>query len=41
MSFSNGELFRIDMRNGIYQVLAGCNANGTENKYYCRKDVGI
>ena len=41
MSFSSDVLFRIDMRSGIYQVLAECNANGAENKYYCRKDVGI
>ena len=37
MSLSNGELFCIDMRSGIYQVLAECNANGAENQYYFRK----
>ena len=37
MSFSNGELFRIEMRSGIYQVLAKCAANGAENQYYFRK----
>lgn len=37
MSFTNGELFRIDMRSGIYQVLAECNSNCAENKYYFRK----
>ena len=37
MSFTNGELFRIEMRSGIYQVLAKCEATGTENQYYFRK----
>ena len=37
MSFINGELFRIEMRSGIYQVLAKCEANGAENQYYFRK----
>ena len=37
MSFTNGEFFRIEMRSGIYQVLAKCEAKGAENQYYFRK----
>lgn len=37
MSFNNGELFRIEMRSGIYQVLAKCEVKGAENQYYFRK----
>jgi len=37
MSFSNGDLFHIEMRNGIYQVLALYGSDDKGNIYYFRK----
>jgi len=37
MSFTNGELFRIEMRSGIYQVLSPAKADSKGAKYYFRK----
>jgi len=37
MSFANGELFRIEMRNGIYQVLDLYGTDGEYGVYYFRK----
>ena len=37
MGFANGDLFRIEMRNGIYQVLGLYSADEEGNVYYFRK----